>query len=80
MAVSALGAIRGPESAAALAAVAAASDSRSIRNLAFEQLAQSPDGLEVLRRLTSRDVRPRPPWSVRRLARKLVRGVRGSAP
>ena len=80
MAVSALGTIRGPESAAALAAVAAGSDSRSIRNLAFERLAQGPDGLEVLRRLTSRDVRPRPPWSVRRRARKLVRGARGSAP
>lgn len=80
MAVSALGAIRAPESAAALAAVAAASDSRGIRNMAFDQLAQGPDGVEVLRHLASRDARPRPPWSLRRRARRLVRRARGSAP
>lgn len=80
MAVSALGAIRAPESAAALAAVAAASDSRGIRNMAFDQLAQGPDGVEVLRHLASTDARPRPPWSLRRRARRLVRRARGSAP
>lgn len=80
MAVSALGAIRAPESAAALAAVAAASDSRGVRNMAFDQLAQGPDGVEVLRHLASRDARPRPPWSLRRRARRLVRRARGSAP
>lgn len=76
--VSALGTLVGPEADEALVRIVRASDDRSLRVRALEELPLRPDGAGLLQDLAARAARPRLPWGLRRRARSLARRGAGS--
>jgi hypothetical protein len=78
LAVGALGALVGPEAADVLVEVARTALDRTLRIRALEELAERPEGPDLLRELASGKSRPRLPWGLRRKARALARERRAA--
>ncbi|MEW6059996.1 MAG: HEAT repeat domain-containing protein [Actinomycetota bacterium] len=73
LAVGALGALVGREAAEVLAEVARTVLDRALRIRALEELAERPEGPDLLRELASSKSSPRLPWGLRRKAKALAR-------
>jgi HEAT repeat protein len=71
--VAALGTLIGPEAADALVQIVSASDDRSLKLRALEELSRRPDGAQRLRALASGASGRRLPWGLRQRARTLAR-------